>query len=131
MFNIDIKDAAPIWRQIEEGMRRMIAIGTLSPGDPVPSVRDLARTLQVNPNTVARAYLRLTDTGIFTVRRGEGTYVADQPAQLRKSERAGTLRDASMRYARAAMSVGASIEEAVGEVTSSYERLVRESRRKA
>lgn len=131
MFDIDPSDAAPIWRQIEEGMRRMIALGTLRPGEPVPSVRDLARTLQVNPNTVARAYQRLTDNGVFAVRRGEGTYVADEPAQLKKSERNDTLRDASMRYARAAISVGASLEEASEELEGSFDRLVRETRRRA
>jgi GntR family transcriptional regulator len=130
MFDIDPADAAPIWRQIEEGMRRMIAIGTLSPGAAVPSVRDLAKNLQVNPNTVARAYQRLTDTGIFSVRRGEGTYVADQPVQLAQAQRSETLRDASMRYARAAMSVSAPLEEALDEVSASYERLDREHRRK-
>ncbi|HEX8152485.1 MAG TPA: GntR family transcriptional regulator [Thermoanaerobaculia bacterium] len=131
MFDIDPADAAPIWRQIEEGMRRMIALGTLTPGAAVPSVRDLAKSLQVNPNTVARAYQRLTDNGVFAVRRGEGTFVADVPAQLKKSERNETVRDAANRYARTAITVGASLEEATGELESSYDRLLRETRRKA
>jgi GntR family transcriptional regulator len=131
VFDINPSDAAPIWRQIEEGMRRMISLGSLRPGDAVPSVRDLARDLRVNPNTVARAYQRLTDVGVFAVRRGEGTYVADSPAQVKKSERAELLRDASHRYASAAISVGASLEDATGELESSYDRLVREHRRKA
>ena len=56
MFAINSTDPAPIWRQIEEGVRRLIALGALQPGAPVPSVRDLAKDLRVNPNTVARAY---------------------------------------------------------------------------
>ena len=131
MFDINPTNAAPIWRQIEEGMRRMISLGTLSPGDVVPSVRELAQQLRVNPNTVARAYQRLTDGGVFAVRRGEGTFVADEPAQLRKSERNETLRDAATRYAGTAVAVGASLDEATGELETSYERLVREHRRKA
>ena len=87
MFEINPTDAAPIWLQIEEGMRRMIALGSLRPGDSVPSVRDLARSLRVNPNTVARAYQRLTDRGVFSVKRGDGTYVADEPSVPKKSER--------------------------------------------
>lgn len=109
----------------------MIALGSLRPGDSVPSVRDLAKDLRVNPNTVARAYQRLTDVGVFAVKRGEGTFVADAPAQIKRSERNEALRDASVRYAGAAISVGATVAQAVGELETSYEKLVREHRRKA
>jgi GntR family transcriptional regulator len=131
MFDINPSDSAPIWQQIEDGMRRMIALGALNPGDSVPSVRDLARKLRVNPNTVARAYQRLTDRGVFSVRRGDGTYVAEEPAQEKKSERSEKLREAAMRYAGVAISVGASSDEAAAEVEESFGRLVRESRRKS
>ena len=131
MFDINPTQAAPIWRQIEEGMRRMISLGTLAPGGAVPSVRELAQQLRVNPNTVARAYQRLTDTGVFTVRRGEGTFVADAPQQLKKSERNEVLREAAGRYAGTALSIGASLEQATAELEQSFERLTREHRRKA
>src|ERR1041384_347014 len=100
MFDIKPADAAPIWRQIEEGMRRLIAVGTLSPGAAVPSVRELARDLRFNPATVARAYQRLTEAGVLSVKRGDGTYVADEPAQLKKSERHEIGRDAAPPSAR-------------------------------
>jgi GntR family transcriptional regulator len=131
LFDINATDAAPIWRQIEEGMRRMIALGALKPGDTVPSVRDLAQQLRVNPNTVARAYQRLTEHGVFAVRRGEGTFVADEPSQPKRSERNEALRDASVRYANSAIAVGASLDDAVDELNNSYEKLVREHRRKS
>src|SRR5215212_7791841 len=121
MFDINPSNAAPIWRQIEEGMRRMISLGSLAPGDTVPSVRDLAQQLRVNPNTVARAYQRLTDAGVFAVRRGEGTFVADTPVALKKSERNETLRDAAAVYAGTAVAVGASLEQAAAELESSYD----------
>lgn len=130
MFDINPSDAAPIWRQIEEGMRRMISLGSLSPGDVVPSVRELAQQLRVNPNTVARAYQRLTDAGVFAVRRGEGTFVSDSPVPLKKSERNETLRDAATRYAGTALSVGAELPEASTELEHSFERLLREAGRK-
>ncbi|HET7437707.1 MAG TPA: GntR family transcriptional regulator [Thermoanaerobaculia bacterium] len=131
MFDISSAEASPIWRQIEEGMRRMISLGALAPGDVVPSVRELATSLRVNPNTVARAYQRLTDQGVFTVRRGEGTFVADAPAQMKKTQRNETLRDAANRYAGTALAVGASFEEAAGELETAFEKLTREHRRKA
>ena len=131
MFDINPTNAAPIWRQIEEGMRRMISLGTLAPGGAVPSVRELAQQLRVNPNTVARAYQRLTDAGVFAVRRGEGTFVAEVPSQLRKSERNEALRDAAGQYAGTALSVGATLEQAKTELETSFDRLMREHRRKA
>jgi GntR family transcriptional regulator len=131
MFDINPTNASPIWLQIEEGVRRMIALGSLTPGDAVPSVRDLAKTLRVNPNTVARAYQRLTDAGVLAVKRGEGTYVADSPSQPNKSERHEKLRDAATTYAGAAIAVGASLDAAGGELESAYARLVRDHRRKA
>src|SRR5215212_1654188 len=130
MFDINPSNAAPIWRQIEEGMRRMISLGTLTPGDTVPSVRELAQQLRVNPNTVARAYQRLTDQGVFSVRRGEGTFVADVPVQLKKTKRNETLRDAATRYAGTALSVGADFAEASTELTGAFDRLLRDHRRK-
>ncbi len=131
MFDIKPADAAPIWRQIEEGMRRLITVGALTPGAPVPSVRDLARDLRVNPATVSRAYQRLTEAGVLSVKRGDGTYVADEPAQLKKSERHELLRDAAARYASAAISAGIELDEAVEELESAYQRLGREQRRRA
>lgn len=131
MFDINPTNAAPIWRQIEEGMRRMISLGTLAPGGAVPSVRELAQQLRVNPNTVARAYQRLTDVGVFAVRRGEGTFVAEVPSQLKKSERNEALRDGAGQYASTALSVGATLEQAAAELETSFERLMREHRRKA
>ena len=129
MFVINPSDPAPIWRQIEEGVRRLIALGALRPGAAVPSMRDLARDLRVNPNTVARAYTRLIEGGVLTVKRGEGTYVADSPAQPKKSERHEALRDGATRYASTAIAVGAEIDDAVDELQSAYERVVREHRR--
>lgn len=131
MFDINPSDAAPIWRQIEEGVRRMVALGTLTPGAAIPSVRELAQQLRVNPNTVARAYQRLTDARVLTVRRGEGTFVSESQPHLKKSEKNETLRDAATRYAGTALAVGATFEEAKTELHESFDRLTREHRRKA
>jgi GntR family transcriptional regulator len=131
MFVINPSDPAPIWRQIEEGIRRLVALGALKPGGPVPSMRDLARDLRVNPNTVARAYQRLTEGGVLSVRRGEGTFVAEQPAQPRKSEKHDMLREAANRFISAAVAAGADLDEAREAIEAAYHRLVREERKRA
>ena len=103
-------------------MRRLVAAGGLKPGAAVPSVRDLARDLRVNPATVAKAYQRLTDAGLLAVRRGEGTFVADEPPAMLKSERSRALRDGAIRYATTAVTLGASRSEAVGELEEAWKR---------
>ncbi len=120
---IDPKDAVPIWRQIEEGVRHLVASGALRPGGAVPSVRDMARDLAVNPNTVVKAYQRLTDAGVLVVKRGEGTFVADAPPALPRAERSRTLRDGAMRYASLAVTLGAAHDETVDEVRKALDSL--------
>jgi GntR family transcriptional regulator len=109
---IDPTDAVPIWKQIEDGVRRLVVAGVLEPGTAVPSVRELARELRVNPATVSKAYQRLTDAGVLEVRRGEGTFVADRPVGLVAAERRDLLADEARRYAEAVAAMGASREEA-------------------
>jgi GntR family transcriptional regulator len=112
-LRIDPRDARPIWRQIEEGVQHLVARGALASGSAVPSVRDLARDLQVNPATVFKAYQRLTDAGVLTVRRGEGTFVAAAPPPMSDTGRSDRLYEEAVRYASVAVTLGASREEAV------------------
>ena len=125
MLKIDPKDAVPIWRQIEDGVRRLVGAGTLRSGASVPSVRDLARELQVNPMTVSKAYQRLADAGVLEVRRGEGTFVASGPPQTSRSERSRTLREGASRYAAMATTLGAGKPEAVREVETAWDAMQR------
>ena len=125
LIQVDPKDAMPIWKQIEERLRRLVASHRISPGTPIPSVRDLARELRINPATVVRAYQRLTDDGVLAVRRGEGTFVADSPPAMGKGERARLLREDAMRFACLATTMGATVEDAIGEVRAAWEGLDR------
>lgn len=77
LIRIDDKDPRPIYQQIVDEVRRGLVTGTLSEGDPMPSVRQLAAELKVNPNTVQQAYRELERDGVVYVRRGQGTFVAD------------------------------------------------------
>lgn len=131
MLEIDPTDAIPIWRQIEEGVRRLIASGFLEPGAAVPSVRDLAKELRVNPATVAKAYRGLCDHGVLTVQRGEGTFVADHPPSLSAHERRQILEEGSLRYATVAKTIGASRREALDALERALKSLDRgDSRRR-
>jgi GntR family transcriptional regulator len=111
-FRIDPSDARPIWRQIEENVRHLVASGALPPSTMIPSVRDLARMLAINPATVAKAYQRLTDGGVLTVRRGDGTYVAAAPPRLSGEQRDERLQAAAVRYASYAATLGTTLADA-------------------
>jgi len=120
-LEIDPASAAPIWRQIEDGMRRLVASGNLAAGAVVPSVRELAKALRVNPATVSKAYRRLTDAGLLTVRRGEGTFVAELSAAVLTGLRRRLLLDGAAAYVGVATSVGADRDEAARAVEESWQ----------
>jgi GntR family transcriptional regulator len=75
-LQISVQDGAPIYQQIVEQVKLLVAGGRLKPGDDVPPIRVLAEQLRINPNTVARAYLELERAGLLTMRQGFGTTVA-------------------------------------------------------
>lgn len=124
MLNINPRDALPIWKQIEQEIRRLVAIGRLKEGTAVPSVRELSRDLRVNPATVQKAYQRLCDEGLLAVRRGEGTFVESESQGLDEKHRREELRDAAIRYASLAATIGASSAEAERIVSREIKRVM-------
>jgi GntR family transcriptional regulator len=76
LISVDPGDPRPIYVQIVDEVRRAMVVGTLAPDAPLPSVRQLAVELRVNPNTVSQAYRELEREGLAYVRRGQGTFVA-------------------------------------------------------
>ena len=87
MQPIDPKSALPIHRQIADQIRRSVAAGLLEPGDQLPSVRELAARLLVNPNTVAKVYRDLERDGLLETRRGQGTFISPEVAALAEADR--------------------------------------------
>lgn len=76
LVNLDPLDGRPLYLQIMDEVRRAVVVGTLQPEDPLPSVRELAAELVVNPRTVSQAYQELEREGVIYVRRGQGTFVS-------------------------------------------------------
>ncbi len=86
-FKLDLKSGVPFHRQIVDQIRYGIASGRLLPGEQLPTVRDLAVQLQVNPNTVRKAYSDLELLGILNTQQGTGTFVGDQPVEIEDAEK--------------------------------------------
>lgn len=74
LIQLEEGDPRPIYFQIVDDVRRALAVGSLRPGEALPSVRQLATELRVNPNTVLMAYRELERAGVVETRRGLGTY---------------------------------------------------------
>jgi GntR family transcriptional regulator len=105
-IRIEASAGVPIARQIVEQIRAQCASGVLGGGDRLPSVRELARQLSINQNTVLRAYERLTAEGLIERRHGDGTYVVDRlPSGQLKAQRR-ILRDEIGRLVRHALTLG-------------------------
>jgi GntR family transcriptional regulator len=80
---IDSRDSTPIYAQLDRALRAAIAAGRLTPGEQLPTVRQLAVDLRVNANTVARVYADLERTGVLETRRGVGSFVRAGAAEAR------------------------------------------------
>ena len=88
LININFRDARPIYRQVKEGFCRLILSGALPPGYKLPSVRELAASLTINPNTIQRAYRELEQENYIVSVPGKGSFVCqvDRAAQARRRE---------------------------------------------
>lgn len=86
--SINTNDPRPIYLQIMDEIRRALVLGTLKPAELLPSIRQLATELRVNPNTVAQAYRELEREGTVYVQRGQGTFVSPDVQPGREERRA-------------------------------------------
>lgn len=91
MIKIDTTSFIPFYEQIKQQIKGRISGGTLRPGEPLPSIRELATMLLINPNTVARAYRELEREGFIKTRRGKGCFITDDSSALIRKERTAIL----------------------------------------
>lgn len=92
-IRLDPDSPVPIYLQIVHSIKHQVAAGTLKPGEQLPTVRELATSLRINPNTVARAYDQLDSDRVISTQQGRGTYVREHPDEVHLSRmRADQLR---------------------------------------
>jgi len=119
-LSLDSHSGAPIYLQIKEQMRLAIATGVIRAGEQLPTVRDLAADLRVNPNTIARVYRELQAEGLLTSLQGSGTFVADGALALVDQQTGDLVRQKMRGVIALGMGVGMSYEqmrELFGEMT--------------
>jgi GntR family transcriptional regulator len=86
LLHIDLEDRKPIYQQVADGLRMLIATGELAEGQALPPVRQLASDLGVNLNTIAAAYRELQSDGLIAVRHGSGATVASRTGAKQSPE---------------------------------------------
>jgi GntR family transcriptional regulator len=108
---LDVKSGVPFYRQIIDQVRSGVAAGNLEPGDRLPTVRQLAVDLSVNPNTVTRAYTELELTGLVETHMGSGTFVGDKKVERDDVERRRMLEQICQELLSRASSHGFTLED--------------------
>jgi GntR family transcriptional regulator len=112
-LHISPSDGVPIYLQIVNQVKYLVASGRLKPGEEMPPIRILAERLRINPNTVARAYRELEVEGIVTKRRTAGTYVSDTGSPLARRERLRILAERADALLAEARQMNVTLEEVV------------------
>ena len=110
-IRIDGKSGVPLYRQIIEQVEFGVGGGSLVVGDQLPTVRQLAVELSINPNTVLRAYREMEIKGVLDTQQGSGTFVSGQKAELDKGERERMLDQIVMEMMARASRYGFSVDE--------------------
>jgi len=113
-LGLDATSGVPFYRQIILQVEMAIADGRLQTGNQLPTVRGLAVDLQINPNTVARAYNELEIRGIVNTQQGTGTFISDKKIELTAVEREDVLSRLVQSFLASASSYGFSVDEVIG-----------------
>jgi len=112
-FALDLRSGVPVYRQLMDQVRGAMASGTLKPGDQLPTVRQLAVNLEINPNTVVRAYRELELGGLLETHQGTGTFIANKKVEKASAERERQLVQMAGEFAARAGAAGFALEDLI------------------
>src|SRR5579864_7783788 len=112
-FAIDLHSGVPVYRQLIDQVRSGIASGSLNAGDQLPTVRQLAVDLAINPNTVMRAYRELELGGLLETHQGTGTFITKKKLERNSPERERHLGQMAGEFAARAGAAGFALEDVI------------------
>lgn len=128
LFRLDPRTGVPVYRQIIDQIMVGIAAGALSTGQQLPTVRQLAVDLSVNPNTVARAYRELEIRGVLTTQQGSGTFLSDKKPTMSEAERQRRLDELVGDFLARAGTAGFTVKELL-QTIESFDPATKKNRR--
>lgn len=123
MISVDIRSRTPIYEQIIQSIKELVVKGIMEPGEKLPSVRELAKDMTLNPNTVQKAYQELERQGLIVTFRGKGTFVNLEIEMGQEKERVKRLKDEMKKLMIEAKTLGMEKEEVVKIVKEVLEEL--------
>ena len=109
IFSLNYRDGRPIYEQVKDGLRKLVVSGAISPDEKLPSIRELAVSLAINPNTIAKAYKELESEGYLYTVSGRGSFAASQ--QDKNAARKGELLQTFEKTVQELLLVGATKDE--------------------
>jgi len=118
-FRLDLQSGVPVYRQIIDQVRGGVASGSLTVGDQLPTVRQLAVDLSINPNTVVRAYRELELGGMLETHQGTGTFISAQKLRNGEQERARQLAQIATDCIARAGAAGFTIDDVIEQLRAS------------
>ncbi len=118
-FHLDLQSGVPVYRQIIDQVRGGVASGSLAVGDQLPTVRQLAVDLSINPNTVVRAYRELELGGLLETHQGTGTFISAQKLRNGEQERARQLNQIAADCIARAGAAGFTVDEVIDQLRAS------------
>ena len=123
MINIDPRSSTPIYQQIIDGIKENILKGIVEPGDKLPSVRELASMVTINPNTISKAYSELERQKVIETIRGRGTYVSLEYKPKVQEDKVIMIKEAIKKIVLEAQYMGITKEELEKMLEEFYEEL--------
>ncbi|MCR3758983.1 GntR family transcriptional regulator [Clostridium felsineum] len=124
MIYIDNKSSSPIYEQVIDQVKEQVIKGILRGGDKLPSVRQMASIITVNPNTISRAYSELERQNIIETIKGKGTYVAANYKPVMEQERLIKLKSAIKKIIIESSYIGVSEEELINIIKENYKNVI-------
>ena len=115
-ISLDFQSGVPIYKQIIMQVEMAMADGRLSPGSQLPTVRALAADLQINPNTVVRAYSEMEIRGLLNTQQGSGTFISNKKVEFTPEEKQKLIKELIQTFSSKANSYGISLEEIVSQL---------------
>ena len=118
MIQLNYRDARPIYEQVKDGLRKLMVSGVIQEGEKLPSVRTMASSLAINPNTIQRAYMELEQQGLICPVKGKGSFVTDS-SRIRQIGVEETLSELK-KITEKGMALGVGEEEMIDVICSCY-----------
>ena len=122
MIQVDVRSRVPIYEQIINSIKQMSISGVLLPDEKLPSVRELAKDMTINPNTIQKAYQELERQGIIYIKRGQGTFINPDIKAKNKEEKMANLKETINTIVVESIYLGISKEELIEIIKNIYEK---------